>query len=250
MQSKTYSPVWEETFQVRSFDIGLNRTMRISSLCNYFQEVAGKHATHLDVGYKFVQQSGMVWLLSRLVMNIHQLPAWNDTFRLETWPLGNQRFFYRRDYRLSIGTETRVTATSYWILLNLSTRRPTVIPVHEQVINANAGRFSMEMPATGFHVLEGMAEAEEHRVKYSDLDQNRHVNNGRYVEWIFDLLDPELLEKRSPSFFAVEYKQEVKAGDTVLLRKTETAKYPLTVAAEGCLSGTGQVCVRAKIVFE
>lgn len=249
MQSKTYNPVWEETFQVRSFDIGLNRTMRISSLCSYFQEVAGKHATHLDVGYKFVQQSGMVWLLSRLYMNIHQLPAWNDTFLVETWPLGNERIFYRRDYRLSVGQETRVTATSYWILLNLATRRPTIIPLNEQVINHNAGRFSMEMPAAGFPAV-GTAKTEERRVKFSDLDQNRHVNNARYVEWIFDLLDPELLERRSPSFFAIEYKQEVKAGDIVLMCKAETAAEPQTFAAEGSLAGTGQLCVRAKIVFE
>jgi medium-chain acyl-[acyl-carrier-protein] hydrolase len=249
MQSKRYSPVWEETFQVRSFDIGLNRTMRISSICSYFQEVAGKHATHLDVGYKFVRQSGMVWMLSRFYMNIHQLPAWNDTFRIETWPLGNERFFYRRDYRLSIGPETLVNATSYWILLNLATRRPTIIPLDEQVMHHNAGRFSMEKPAAGFPLV-GSAETQELRVKYSDLDQNRHVNNARYVEWIFDILDPELLENRIPSFFAIEYKQEVKAGDTVLLRSAEADAEPLTFAAEGCLSGTGQVCVRAKIVFK
>jgi acyl-ACP thioesterase len=249
MQSKAYSPVWEEAFQVRSFDIGLNRTMRISTLCSYLQEIAGKHATHLDVGYKFVQQSGMVWVLSRLFMNIHQLPAWNDTFHLETWPLGNERFFYRRDYRLSVGPETLVSATSYWILLHLANRKPTVIPLNEQVINANAGRFSMEMPAAGFPAV-GTGPSEEHRVKYSDLDQNRHVNNARYVEWIFDILDPDVLEKRRPSFFAIEYKQEVRTGNIVLLRKAEINPDPLTFAVEGCLSGTGQVCVRAKIVFE
>jgi medium-chain acyl-[acyl-carrier-protein] hydrolase len=249
MESKTYNPVWEETFQVRSFDIGLNRTMRVSSICSYFQEVAGKHATHLDVGYKFVRQSGMVWMLYRLFMNIRQLPAWNDTFRIETWPLGNERFFYRRDYRLSVGPETLVDATSYWILLDLATRRPTVIPLNEQVMHHNAGRFSMEMPAASFPAA-GTSETEEHRVKFSDLDQNRHVNNARYVEWIFDTFDPEMLEKRHPSFFAVEYKQEVKAGDTVLLSKAETALEPLTYAVEGSLSGTGQVCVRAKIIFK
>ena len=28
--------------------------------------------------------------------------------------------------------------------------------------------------------------------RYSDLDQNRHVNNARYVEWIFDYLWPDI----------------------------------------------------------
>jgi acyl-ACP thioesterase len=246
--AETYNPRWEETFQVRSFDLGLNRTMRLSSLCSYFQEVAGKHATHLNVGYRFVQQSGMVWVLSRLFMNIRGLPGWGDTFTLETWPLGNERFFYRRDYRLTVGQETLVSAASYWILLDLATRRPKIFSLNDQVILANTGRYSMQMPAADFETI-GAGEAELHRARYSDLDQNRHVNNARYVEWIFDLLDQEVVEKNAPSFFAIEYKHEVKGGDTVMLRKELTVKEPLTYAAEGNLSETGQVCFRAKIIF-
>jgi acyl-ACP thioesterase len=248
MQSKVYNPVWREKFQVRSFDTDLNRKMRISSLCSYFQEVAGKHATHLDVGYKYVQQAGMVWVLSRLFININQLPEWGQEFNLETWPLGNERVFYRRDYRLDNGQDTLVSATSYWILLDLKTRRPKVVPLNEEVLKANTGRYSMQIPSDGFSVVTS-EETEIHPVRYSDLDQNRHVNNARYVEWIFDFLNQEILETRTPAFFAIEYKQEVKAGDRVLLRMERTENDRLTFAVEGTLEGTNQLCLRSKIVF-
>jgi acyl-ACP thioesterase len=248
MESKIYEPVWREKFQVRSFDIGLNHNMRISSLCSHLQEVAGKHATHLDVGYRFVQQSGLVWLLSRLYIQINKLPGWGQEFDLETWPLGTERIFYRRDYRLSIEKDTLVNATSWWILLDLKTRKPTVLPLNEDVIKANQGRYSMQMPSEGFPTVSS-GETVIHTVRYSDLDQNRHVNNARYVEWIFDHLDQELVEKKSPSFFAIEYKHEVKSGDIVLLKKEEVKNQPHTYAVEGCISGSNQVCVKSKIVF-
>jgi medium-chain acyl-[acyl-carrier-protein] hydrolase len=248
MQSKVYDPVWREKFQVRSFDIGLNRMMRISSLCGYFQEVAGKHATHLDVGYKFVQQSGLVWVLSRLFININKLPEWGQEFDLETWPLGNERIFYRRDYRLSIGKDALIAGTSWWILLDLKTRKPTVIPLNGDILRANYGKYSMQMPSERFPAVSS-GETVIHVVKYSDLDQNRHVNNARYVEWIFDLLDQDLLEKKTPAFFAIEYKHEVKAGESVILRKEKIADQPLMFAMEGNLSGSNQVFVKAKIVF-
>lgn len=247
--SETYKSTWEETFQVRSFDLGLNHTMRLSSLCGYFQEVAGRHASHLDVGYRFVQQSGLVWMLSRLVMKIEGLPGWGDTFTVETWPLGNERFFYRRDYRLTMGTGTLVSAASYWILLDLATRRPRLIPLVEQVIRANEGRYSLQMPASDPAGI-GNVEGELRRVRYSDLDQNRHVNNARYVEWIFDHLGQEVVEGHKPVFFSVEYRHEVRPGDTVMLKKEQTMQNPLTYAVEGSLSGSGQVCVRAKIIFK
>jgi medium-chain acyl-[acyl-carrier-protein] hydrolase len=88
-----------------------------------------------------------------------------------------------------------------------------------------------------------------HHVQYSDLDQNRHVNNARYVEWIFNQMDLDILENKAPSIFAVEYKQEVRAGDTVLLRKARTQESPLTFAIEGCIAGSEKVCVRSKILF-
>jgi len=90
MQSDSYNPFWREKFQVRSYDIGLNSVMRMSSMCSYFQEVAGRHANHLDVGYHFMQQSGMVWVLSRLYAEIIKMPAWGQDVFFETWPLGNK----------------------------------------------------------------------------------------------------------------------------------------------------------------
>lgn len=248
MQTKAYNPVWSEEFQVRSFDIGLNRTMRISRLCSYFQEVAGKHATHLDVGYRFVQQSGMVWVLSRLFIRINKLPEWGQEFKLETWPLGNERIFYRRDYRVNIAQETVVTAVSFWILLDLKTRRPIVIPINTDVLKANDGLYSMTVPSGDFPPVSS-EEAEIRAVKYSDLDQNRHVNNARYVEWIFDLLDPEVVENFTPSFVSIEFKHEAKAGDTVLLRKVNIQGDVPAFAVEGSLSSSKQVCLKAKIIF-
>jgi medium-chain acyl-[acyl-carrier-protein] hydrolase len=248
MQSKSYNPSWREKFQVRSYDIGLNAMMRMSSVCSYFQEVAGRHANHLNLGYHYMQQSAKAWVLSRLFIKIDKMPAWGQDFFAETWPLGNERIFYRRDYRIDDGQDTMILATSYWILLDLKTRRPTVIPLDEDVLKTNAGRFAMPVPSDSFQAVSSDT-AETHNVKYSDLDQNRHVNNARYVEWIFDLLDQEMLEEKAPAFFSIEYKHEVKAGDCVELRKETIENEPLTFAVEGTLLGSNQVCVRSKIVF-
>lgn len=248
MQGTTYNPSWREKFQVRSYDIGLNSMMRMSSLCSYFQEIAGRHASHLDVGYHYMQQSGMVWVLSRLFVKIDKMPGWGQDFFLETWPLGNERIFYRRDYCLDDGQNTMISATSYWILLDLKTHRPKVVPLDETVVKTNSGRFAMPMPLENFQSVTS-EDTEIHRVKYSDLDQNRHVNNARYVEWIFDMLDQDMLEKSVPAFFSIEYKHEVKSGDSVLLRKERLENERPAFAMEGSLSGTGQVCVRSKVVF-
>jgi medium-chain acyl-[acyl-carrier-protein] hydrolase len=248
MTSSSYSPVWREKFQVRSFDIGLNARMRMSSVCSYLSEVAGKHASHLNLGHQFMQQEGMVWVLSRLFVKIDKMPEWEQDFYAETWPLGCERIFFRRDYKIDDGQNTLIRATSYWLLIDLKTRKPKTYALNEDVLKANAGKFSMEMPTDGFQAVKADV-CMIHPVSYSDLDQNNHVNNARYVEWIFDALDPEVLKNATPSFFSIEYKHEAKAGDTVHLRKTLIENERPTFAIEGSLSGSEKICLRSKVIF-
>jgi acyl-ACP thioesterase len=182
-------------------------------------------------------------------MNIQKTPAWSQDFFAETWPLGTERIFFRRDYRIDDGHNTLISATSYWLLLDLKSRRPVVFSLNDDVVNTNRGKYAMTMPGESFSAV---AEGEPliHHVKFSDLDQNRHVNNAKYAEWIFDVIDEEVLDQRSPSSFAIEYKHEVKSGDTVELRCRRTDENGnIYYNIEGRLAGSGQVCVRSAISF-
>jgi acyl-ACP thioesterase len=252
MEIKKYKPVFTGKFTVRSFDIGLNARMRLSSVCSYFQEIAGKHATHLDAGYRVMHDSNRVWVLSKLFMEISRFPSWNTNFEVETWPLGTERIFFRRDYLIRETGETLISATSYWILLDFKSNRPAVFNLNQEVLKENSGRHAMEMPLEVINrdtanVLS--TENHIHRVVYSDIDQNRHVNNASYVAWIMDCFQAEFHEKFVPSFFAIEYRQQVKAGDTVefSIQQLKGEKHEFNV--EGRIAGTGQVCIRSCIRF-
>ncbi len=70
--------VWEEEIHVRSYDVDSAGKLRLSSLFNYFQETAGKHATHLGAGYGVLKDRGLFWVLSRAKIRIHRLPAWGE----------------------------------------------------------------------------------------------------------------------------------------------------------------------------
>jgi medium-chain acyl-[acyl-carrier-protein] hydrolase len=248
MGSGVLHPVWRENFQVRSYDIGFNGRMRISRLCSYFQEVAGKHASHLNLGYRYMQESGMVWVLSRLYVEFLKFPGWGDDFYLETWPLGMERIFFRRDYRMDNGSETLITAASYWIPIDITTRKPCKVPLDENVLMANRGRYGLKIPDGNIPAPSG-GDTGYIQVKYSDLDQNGHVNNARYVEWIFDHLGHDVADKPAPRFFAIEYKHEVKLEDNVMLRKQVSGTHKNEFIVDGTLTGTGQVCLRSRIVY-
>ena len=249
MHAQVYTPVWREKFQVRSSDIGYHGIMRVSNLCSYFQEVAGRHAEHLNVGFTYMREMGMAWVLSKLAIEIKKFPAWGEDFYLETWPLGNERIFYRRDYRLDDGNENMVSATSYWIPLDLHNKRPKLIPIDETVLRANQGRFGLNRSFESIPGVNANNMSVPVTARYSDLDQNRHVNNARYVEWIFDYLWPDIPGNGMPRFFEIEYKQEVKPGDVVHFNKSTPENLTNTFLVEGIIEGTSQICLRSRITF-
>jgi len=248
METVSFLPVLSESFQVRSFDIGSNRLMRLSSLCGYLQEVAGKHATNLGVGYRFVHESGLVWVLSKLCMQISRLPGWGENFTVETWPLGNERIFYRRDYLVNNEHGIQVRAASYWILLDIKTKKPVVVPIDTEVVKLNTGKFSMHIPSEAISAIKS-DNTKIREVRYSDLDQNNHVNNARYVEWVFDNIDSSIVETSVPSFFAIEYKHEVRAGESVKIRNDQINTLPVSCNLDGVIQSTGQLCFKAKVIF-
>ncbi len=167
----------------------------------------------------------MAWVLSKLAIEIKKFPAWGEDFYLETWPLGNERIFYRRDYRLDDGKETMISASSYWIPLDLHNKRPKLIPIDETVLRANQGRYGLNRSFESIPAVNANNMSEPVTARYSDLDQNKHVNNARYVEWIFDYLWPDIPGNGMPRFFEIEYKQEVKPGDVVHFNKSNAENH-------------------------
>ena len=55
----------------------------------------------------------------------------------------------------------------------------------------------------------------EHRVVYSDIDFNRHVNTMRYIEMMLDMLPVELLTLDAPLRLDIHFLHECRFGQTL-----------------------------------
>lgn len=243
--------VWKELFSVMSYDIDFNSRLKFSNLCGFFQEIAGRHAEHLGVGYHSMLGSGRVWMLSRLYIKIHAYPEWQDDLTIETWPSGMERLFFRRDFRVFRNRQKMISAVSYWLALDIKSLRPLVFNIEDDVIRRNAGRFALEGLMDRIPALpEGdTGKGVSRQIRYSELDQNRHANNTRYVEWILDQFETSFLERSIPHFLAIEYKHEVKEHDVLNIRHAPDPQDANTILVEGLLEGSKQVCFKAKVMF-
>ena len=57
----------------------------------------------------------------------------------------------------------------------------------------------------------------EYEVKYSDLDCNLHVNNTKYIEWMFDMIPFVEIKDMEIESITTNYLKEIRLGDKVNL---------------------------------
>jgi medium-chain acyl-[acyl-carrier-protein] hydrolase len=215
---------WREAFRVRSYEVDPGGAASIQTICNYLQEAAGSHARALGVSVEHLVHEQIVWMLSRFVVEIDVYPRWRDTVTVETWPSGVEGLFAHREFILT-GADGDVIgrAASAWLLVDVLRRRPVRMPAYIVSLKLPHRERVLVDPFRRIPVPDQVAHEQSFRVRFADIDVNRHVNNVRYIEWAIEGLPPELLEGSRPRRVEVSYRSEAVFGDSVRSLATPTA---------------------------
>lgn len=246
MQLTEEGPLTALHHEVLSYEIDFRKRMRLSAILNLFQELANQNAERLGFGFDKLMELRCFWVLSRLRLEVERLPRWTEKVVVKTWPGGVEGLFARRDWLVEkTDGEVLVRATSAWLLVDLDKRRPLRI---EQRL---PGFTFADEPSALDHDLPKLsspAEAEavwQHRVRYADLDQNRHVNNVRYVDWMMNAFALHEHEQHAPRSFEINILAEAQEGDDiqVLRKEQQPGVWSLAVnKSGGKTSALAQLC--------
>ncbi len=216
--------VWAEDLMIGSGDVDFTRRATVCSLCRSFLEAAWSHAEALGVGFQALAVQNRVWVLSRLLLQIHRAPLWRDRIRLHTWPRPSHGLFALRDFEiLDRQDSVLVAGASAWLVLDAASRRPqrlekTVSVIRHLPPRKAVGRDPEKLPggSSGDAVFTVP-------VRYGDIDVNSHVNSARYISWILDVYPLEFHGQHSLAELEVNYVGETRAGDTVAVHRWEFA---------------------------
>lgn len=127
------------------------------------------------------------------------------------------RFFVVRDFWIeSLSGTVYMQVTGMFVFMSLTKRKLIAIP--QSMIDG----FSLA-PTKRLPRLEKPAEvtewqgafSREYRVRYFDIDSNRHVNNAHYFDWMEDPLGADFLKAHRVRKFRLAFDHEVRYGQTV-----------------------------------
>ncbi len=210
--------VWTEQFTVRTWDVDRNNRLSPASLFNFFQEAAGNHATELGVGKDALLRGNQAWVLSRMTALLYRRPGWGELVTVRTWPRGTEKLFAIRDYDIIDGLGTTIAqGRSAWLLIDMEKLRPIRPQALTEQLPTNTDIPAISDGAGALIARTNLGAAGSRRAAYSDIDYNGHVNNARYVQWIQDMLDEQILEGTNRFRLDINYLAEIRPQETISL---------------------------------
>ncbi len=231
------------------FHVDFNGRLTMGVLGNHLLNCAGFHASERGFGMATLNSHNYTWVLSRLAVEMGDMPYQYEEFAIETWVENVYRLFTDRNFAiLNKDGEKIGYARSVWAMIDIETRKPAdLLILHGGSINDYIcdEPCPIEKPSR-IKVLSQEC-IDTIKAKYSDIDVNGHFNSIRYIEHILDLFPIDIYKTKHIKRFEMAYVAESYYGDEVsfFLDEVNPDEYHIEVKK----NGNETVC-RSKIIFQ
>ena len=211
---------FNKDYRIHVYESGPDGKLTLSSLFDFFQDIASEHAIALGYGREELMKDNNFLVLSRMYSVIDKWPAMGDKISIRTWPRGTEKLFALRDFiaREEDGSIIAM-ATSSWLIVDYTTKRIqrpdnnlnrlNFVPESETALPRNASKIGALPPDSKL--------TRQFSVRVSDLDVNFHANNARYLEWVTDCYDLDFIMNNAPLSAEINYLAESHFNDPVAI---------------------------------
>ena len=204
-------------YRVEPQDVDFTLRATIPSLGGSILTTAGIDAHGKGFGVDALHAANHSWVLSRMAVEFDYQPTQYTDYTVATWISDYGRVLSTRNFTLTDLATGREfgRAVTQWAMIDLQTRSAMDL---SWVGDAHADAIVDAAPPTDKprKIREvNPTETVEHRVVYSDIDFNRHVNTMRYIEMMLDMLPVEILTQEASVRLDIHFLRECRFGQTL-----------------------------------
>ena len=187
---KTY----RKTYQITTNMLDCHDCLKMSTLLDVAQEVAGDHAEELGCGFETMIKQDLIWVIVRNYVEIIKKPINFKEIEVITYPLKPRFVEFNRETEFYHDGELFAVSRSTWMVINIkdfSVKAPDFFKDFDDDLGYFKRRIR-KLPVIEKSQLQKVKEVD---VLYSMLDHNGHMNNTKYVDFYLDIFRPEFSVK-------------------------------------------------------
>ncbi len=237
-----YKPL-ENKFRITSYDVDCDMNLAVNTLFCYLQETALLQVNQIDIGWDYLGQFNFFWALSKMYIRIERMPKWDERITVRTWARRHDTFTQPREFEIIDSNKiVIIRATSSWIILDGATGKFQKLDQFEDRLPYLDDKVAIEGSAPKIRKTDfDISTCGFSKVLHSDLDRNHHVNNTKYLQWLFDSKEFEGRNTEKLSEITVNYVSQARLGDeyAIYTHETEPDVFNSAIVAK---EGAREIC--------
>ena len=199
---------YTETRKLQAYQCDRYGNVRPLILMNELQSMADTHAEKIGVGRTFLLENNLAWVCIYYLVDIIELPHENEELKFITWPSVADALRTARDFEVR-GADNRlmVRATSQWVLIDMTRRRPVAL-TDKLPLSAMVAERAWDKP---FDKIPTFDTDKTHIMKcrFDDIDVNQHINNAVYAVWATESVGYTYRNEHVLRGIELNYKKEI-----------------------------------------
>ena len=207
------------TYQMKTkipFDMSdINGHIKLPDIILLSLQVSGSQSAQLGVSDKdILERYNLVWIITEYDIDVIRLPRFAEEITIETEALSfNRLFCYRRFTIYDESGQAIIQMLATFALMDRDSRK--VHNVEEEMVAPYQSEFSKKIIRGPKYLDLENPSSKDYHVRFYDLDMNGHVNNSKYLDWIFEVMGSEFLMEHIPKKINLKYVKEVKPGGMI-----------------------------------
>ena len=207
------------TYQMKMkipFDMAdMNGHIKLPDVILLSLQVSGMQSIELGVSDKAILEDyNLVWIITDYDIEVVRLPRFAEEITIETEALSYNRLFCYR--RFTIYDETGqelIHMMATFVLMDRDSRK--VHAVESEIVAPYQSDFDKKLIRGPKYDSLNEPISKDYHVRFYDLDMNGHVNNSKYLDWIFEVMGADFLTHYIPKKINLKYVKEVRPGGVI-----------------------------------
>ena len=207
------------TYQMKMkipFDMAdMNGHIKLPDVILLSLQVSGMQSIELGVSDKAILENyNLVWIITDYDIEVVRLPRFAEEITIETEALSYNRLFcYRRFTIYDEAGQELIHMMATFVLMDRDSRK--VHAVEPEIVAPYQSDFDKKLIRGPKYESLDEPFSKDYHVRFYDLDMNGHVNNSKYLDWIFEVMGADFLTQYIPKKINLKYVKEVRPGGVI-----------------------------------
>lgn len=232
---KTYisKNIYHKMHKVSFKEVDAFNKMSAQHLLLLAEERAGEHVDYSHIGNPDLKKYNLVWVIASIRAHFKDFPSNYEQINVTTWPGKTRKIFYPRYARIDdINGDTLAQISIVWSLFDYQKRSISFIDAKKIRYYENIKEKEVYPLAKKQVKIEG-GKTYKYTPQFHDFDGNGHVNNIKYIDWVYDYLGRDYLSKHRLDTIEIKYLREIRKTKPIDIHiKQEDNSFKVMISKE------------------